>query len=226
MLKNIIATALFSLLPFFSAYSQSKIKLNPSIEIGVAQRSNPFELSPDPRFQGYSRYTYVYNSGKHFRNFSLSLALQQFVLKKRISIQIASYFRYNHLYYGKNSQGISSFSEKEYKRLKYDIFIDGLYHFKKRKLRSVGIELGIGIGEMNFGTTFKDSIIGGNYGLQNRSFRFLAPRLIVGINKGKFSLFSIAHGTPDPDYRSNPSIWLEFKAAYTFSPFKKKKSKL
>ena len=29
MLKNIIATALFSLLPFFSAYSQSKIKLNP-----------------------------------------------------------------------------------------------------------------------------------------------------------------------------------------------------
>jgi hypothetical protein len=212
-------------LGFFSAYSQSKIKLNPSIEIGIAQRSNPFELSPDTRYQGYSRITYQYDRNKHFRNFSISLAIQQFVLKKRISVQIASYLRYNHLYYGKNAQGVSSTKEKEYKRLKYDLFIDGIYHFKKRKTSSIGIELGLGIGYMNLGTRFKDSLL--DYNNQYREtvggFDFLAPRLIVGLNKNKFSFFAIAHGTPDSDYRSNPSVWLEFKLAYSFSLFKKKK---
>ena len=208
-------------------HSQSKFKLNPSAEIGIAQRSNPFELSESswlPGSPGYG-YTYEYNSSKHFRNFSLAIALQQFVLKKRISLQLASYFRYNHLHYGKNTQGVSSTKEKEYKRLKYDVFIDGIYHFKKRKPASVGIVLGAGIGYMNYGTKFKDSAwLGNNYIEFTRSFRFLAPRLIVGINKSKFSFFAIAHGTPDSYYRSNPTIWLEFKAAYTFSPFKKKKS--
>ena len=222
-MKNVIC-CLTLLFGFISAYSQSKNKLNPSIEIGVAQRSNPFELSKYSYLQTHLNTTYVYNSGKHFRNFSLSLALQQFVLKKRISVQLASYFRYNHLYYGKNAQGVSSTKEKEYKRLKYDVFIDGLYHFKKRKPSSIGIELGLGIGNMNLGTKFKDSIWDGNATVEAvRSFTFLAPRLIVGINKSKFSFFAIAHGTPDSYYRSNPTIWLEFKAAYTFSPFNKKK---
>jgi hypothetical protein len=203
--------------------SQSKFKLNPSVEIGIAQRSNAFELSEASWLPGSSGYTYKYSNSKHFRNFSMAMALQQFVLKKRISVQLASYFRYNHLYYGKNAQGVSSTKEKEYKRLKYDVFIDGLYHFKKRKPRSVGIVLGAGIGNMNYGTKFKDSTWRGNdYVEFDRSFRFLAPRLIVGFNKQKFSFFTIAHGTPDSYYRSNPSIWLEFKAAYSFSPFKKK----
>lgn len=222
-MKNVIC-CLTLLIGFISAYSQSKNKLNPSIEIGIAQRSNPFELSEFSWLPGSSGYTYQYNSGKHFKNFSLSLALQQFVLKKRISVQLASYFRYNHLYYGKNAQGVSSTNEKEYKRLKYDVFIDGIYHFKKRKPSSIGIELGLGIGYMNFGTNFKDSIWNGNATVEAvRSFTFLAPRLIIGINKNKFSFFTIVHGTPDSYYRSNPSIWLEFKAAYTFSLFKKKK---
>ena len=222
MKKNIYLV--FFILLGFSAYSQNKFKLNPSIEIGIAQRSNPFELSKYSYLQTNLGTTYDYNSGKHFRNFSLSLALQQFVLKKRISVQLASYFRYNHLYYGKNSQGVSSTKEKEYKRLKYDVFIDGLYHFKKRKPSSIGIELGLGIGNMNLGTKFKDSIWDGLATVEGvKSFTFLAPRLIIGINKTKFSFFAIVHGTPDSYYRSEPSIWLEFKAAYTFSPFKKKK---
>ena len=212
------------LFAFNFTFSQNKNKFNPSLEIGIAQRSFPFELSEFSHLPGsFSGYSYEFDNHKHFKNFSLSIALKEYVLKKRISVQLASYFRYNHLYYGKNAQGITNYSD-EYKRLKYDIFLDGLYHFKKGKSSSVGVELGLGIGFMNLGTRFKDSILDYNNRYEEviRGFGFLAPRLLVGINKNKFSLFAIAHGTPDSYYRSNPSIWLEFKLAYSFSPFKKR----
>ncbi len=203
-----------------------KFKFNPSVEIGIAFRPVVIELSELSRLPnlGPPYTTYAYNATKHFHNLNLAIALQHYVFKKRISLQVASYFRYNHLYYGKNAQGLSSLNEKEYKRLKYDVFIDGMYHFKKRKPGSVGILLGVGIGNMNYGTRFMDSAWRGNdYVEVVKGFRFMAPRLIVGLNKNKFSFFTIAHGTPDADYEGNPSIWLEFKAAYSFSPFKMNK---
>lgn len=217
---------LLFLFTFCFTYGQKRTKLNPSIEVGIAYRSGVIELSELSRLPnlGQPYTTYTYSSKKHFNNVNLSIALQQYVLKKRISLQVASYFRYNHLYYGKNEQGVSSNKEKEYKRLKYDLFIDGLYHFKKTK-SGIGIVLGAGIGVMNYGTLFNDSTwwINNNIYIEtDKSFRFLAPRLIVGLNKNNFSFFAIAHGTPDSEYEGNPTIWLEFKAAYSFSPFKKK----
>ena len=223
MIKVLIQTS-FLILSACTCFSQSKF--NPSIEVGIAYRPGLIELSrfskyPNPSPRGY---TYAYSSKKHFNNVSLSLAVRQLVLKNRISIQLASYFRYGHLYYGKNAQGISSSKEKEYKRLKYGLFIDGIYHFKKRKPASTGIQLGIGIGFMNNGTNFGDSAWrGNNYVASGRAFNIFAPRIIVGVNKNNFSFFAIAHGTPDADYEGNPSIWLEFKAAYSFSLFKKRK---
>lgn len=215
------------LFAFCFTYGQKNKKLNPSIEIGVAYRPGVIELSKLSRLPnlGQPYTTFTYSSKKHFNNANLSIALQQFVLRQSIGLQIASYFRYNHLYYGKNAQGVSSNKEKEYKRLKYDVFIDGLYHFKKRKPSSIGIELGLGIGYMNLGTRFRDSLLdyNNNYREATGGFDFLAPRLIVGLNKNNFSFFAVAHGTPDSEYEGNPTIWLEFKAAYSFSPFKKKK---
>ena len=77
---------------------------------------------------------------------------------------------------------------------------------------------------MNNGTNFGDSAWrGNNYVASGRAFNIFAPRIIVGVNKNNFSFFAIAHGTPDADYEGNPSIWLEFKAAYSFSLFKKRK---
>jgi hypothetical protein len=216
---------IISLLLFSSAFSQNKFKFNPSVEIGLAYRPGIIELSELSNYPNLGRpyTTYTYSSKKHFNNVSLSIALQQYVVKKRISLQAASYFRYTHLYYGKDAQGVSSSAEKEYKRLKYDLFIDGLYHFKKGK-SGIGIILGAGIGYMNYGTRFKDSVWRANDSLEAvRSFRFFAPRLIVGLTKNNFSFFAIGYGTPDKEYEGNPSIWLEFKATYTFSPFKKKK---
>lgn len=200
-------------------------KFNPTIEAGIAYRPGVIELSELSKMPnlGQPYTTYAYNATKHFNNVNLSIALQHDVFKKRISMQLASYFRYNHLYYGKNAQGVSSNKEKEYNRLKYDLFIDGLYHFKKTK-SGVGVVLGAGIGYMNNGTKFRDSAwLGNNYVETDRGFNFLAPRIIIGASKNKFSFFAIAHGTPDAEYEGNPSIWLEFKAAYSFSPFKKKK---
>lgn len=213
------------LFAFCLAHPQKNTKLNPSIELGIAYRPGVIELSELSRLPNLGRpyTTYAYSSKKHFNNLNLSIALQQLILKKRINLQLASYFRYNHLYYGKNAQAVSSRAEKEYKRLKYDLFIDGLYHFKKSK-SGIGIVVGAGIGNMNYGTRFRDSVWRGNDSLEAvRSFRFFAPRLIVGLNKNNFSFFAIAHGTPDSEYEGNPTIWLEFKAAYSFSPFKKRK---
>jgi hypothetical protein len=207
----------------FSFISNAQFKFNPSVEVGIAYRPGVIELSESSKYPNL-RTTHTYNSTKHFNNVNLAIALQHYIIKKRISLQIASYFRYNHLYYGKNAQGISSSAEKEYKRLKYDLFIDGIYHFKKRKPGSMGIELGIGIGYMNNGTSFKDSTWrGSDYVEAVRGFSFLAPRIMVGLTKNNFSFSAIAHGTPDSEYQSNPTIWLEFKLAYSFSPFKKKK---
>jgi hypothetical protein len=210
----------------YTSYSQSKFKFNPALEVGIAYRAGAIELSKLSKYPnlGPKRTTYAYNSPKHFNNVNLAIALRQYVVKKRISLQLASYFRYNHLYYAKNAQGISSSAEKEYKRLKYDFFIDGIYHFKKRTPASVGIQLGIGIGYMNNGTSFKDSTLdyNNNYVETVRGFSFLAPRIFAGLSKNNFSFFAIAHGSPDSEYQSNPTIWLEFKAAYSFSLFKKK----
>lgn len=216
---------LIFLLEFCFVCAQSNFKLNPSVELGIAYRAGVIELSKLSRLPSLGRpyTTYAYSSKKHFNNLNLSLALKQYVVKKRINLQLASYFRYNHLYYGKNAQGVSNNKEKEYKRLKYDFFIDGIYHFKKSK-SGLGIVLGAGIGIMNYGTLFKDSVWRGNDTvIATRSFRFMAPRLIVGVAKNNFSFSAIAHGTSDSDYEGNPTIWLEFKTAYSFSPFNKKK---
>jgi hypothetical protein len=215
------------LFTFCFTYAQKNTELNPSIEVGIAYRPGVIELSELSRLPnlGQPHTTYAYSSKKHFNNVNLSIAAQQFVLKKRLGLQAASYFRYNHLYYGKNAQGVSSNKEKEYKRLKYDLFFDGIYHFKKSK-SGIGIVLGAGIGFMNYGTRFNDSTwwINRNiYVETGKSFNFMAPRLIVGVDKSRFSIFAIAYGTPDAEYESNPTIWLEFKAAYSFTPFKKRK---
>ena len=205
-----------------NVYSQHKLKIDPKLEVGFAYRVAAFELSDYPS-RSTPNFTYYYNGISHFRNSNLAIAIQQYVFKEKVSLRLSSYFRYNHLFFGKNAQGISGPNEKEYKRLKYDVFIDGLYHFKKRKANSFGLILGAGIGEMNLGTNFKDSIwTGSKNELIKRNFSFIAPRLLVGISKNSLSVFAIAHGTPDTDYRSNPTIWLEFKIAYSFSPFKKR----
>jgi hypothetical protein len=204
MIKQSIKTVLFILSIFFTYASYSQSKFNPQIEVGIAYRPGIIELSKLSTYPnlGPKRTTYNYSAAKHFSNLNLAIALQQYVIKKRISLQLASYFRYNHLYYGKNAQGNSSSSEKEYKRLKYDFFIDGIYHFKKRNPGSVGIELGVGIGYMNNGTSFKDSTLdyNNNYVETVRGFSFFAPRIIVGVTKNNFSFSAIAHGTPESIY--------------------------
>jgi hypothetical protein len=206
----------------YNSFSQSKFKFNPRLQVGIAYRPGVIELSESSKYPNLPT-THAYSTTKHFNNVSLAIALYQYLIKKKVSLQIASYFRYSHLYYGKNAQGISSSKEKEYKRLKYDFFIDGIYHFKKRENSSLGVDLGIGIGYMNNGTSFKDSAWrSNNYVEFIGGFSFLAPRIFVGVNKNNFSFFAIAHGTPDSEYQGNPTIWLEFKAAYTFSLFKRK----
>lgn len=103
-----------------SVSSQSKFNFNPRLEAGIAYRTGVIELSELSRLPNlYRSYTtYAYSSKKYSNNINLSITLQQSILKQGISLQVASYFKYSHLYYGKNAQGVSSNKEKEYKRLK------------------------------------------------------------------------------------------------------------
>ena len=116
MIKKLIFPAFLFFFVFSSSSvsSQSKFNFNPRLEVGIAYSPGVIELSELSRLPNlYRSYTtYAYSSKRHFNNINLSIALQQFVLKKRISLQAASYFRYNHLYYGKNAQGVSSNKKK------------------------------------------------------------------------------------------------------------------
>lgn len=226
MTNKSIKSILLILFIFFTytSYSQNKIKLNPTIEVGISHRNASIELQPN--FLASSReFGFSFNQVAITRTQSLTIDMRQSLYKERIFAQLSTYFRYNHFHYEGN------FTSKEIKSFKSDLFLDAIYAFRKKKKTSFGLLLGAGIGFMNIGTGFhynyntgnKDA--NGNWIIERRkgAFSFLAPRLLVGVQKNRFSGFVNVYGTPDDNYRSNPTIWLEFKVAYSFSPFEKKK---
>lgn len=206
---------------------ENKFNFRPEIAVGVAQRSPAIELSQYSTAQYRKPYsTYNYNAVKQFAAFNIAVDIKHNIYKEKIAAQLSSYLRYNHLYYGKNAQGISGPAEKNYKRLKADIFLDLLYNFKKKNENSIGLVAGVGYGKMNIGTRFTDSLhvpnsFGDSNYLVTKSFEIATPRILLGATKNKFSAFLIAHFTPDTYRGNNPTVWLELKASYSFSPFKK-----
>ena len=91
--------------------------------------------------------------------------------------------------------------------------------------------VGVGYGLANCGTKFRFNFDSGQKDSSGNiiyvpligSFRFWAPRVMVGLHKYRIDALMIATLTPDREFDKNPSLWLEFKAAYTFKPFEKKK---
>ncbi len=204
--------------------AQTVKKLSPEIAIGIAARNASIELTDYPRRSARS-FGFSYNQIDISRNRNISLDIGQFVYKKKIYVELSSYCRYGHFHYETNSP-----NSKQIKRFKYDVFLDANYYLKWKKQHKSSLILGLGVGYMNMNTGFRyDELTGeidasGNYLKVNTksSFSFIAPRFLIGIDRNRFKAFVIAHGTPDEDFRSNPTIWLEFKASYTFKPFVKK----
>jgi hypothetical protein len=198
------------------------IRFKPEVNIGIAFRNASLELSNYPNRNNRS-FGFDFDQIALTRTQNLALDIGQFVYKKRIYVDISSYLRYGHFHYETQSP-----QSKEIKRLKYDFFLDASYYFKKKNENRFGVILGAGIGYMNINTGFRynyingDTDASGNYVVRNvkGGFGYIAPRLIVGGEIKRIKGFVIVHGTPDDDYRSNPTIWLEFKLSYKIFKFK------
>jgi hypothetical protein len=162
------------------------------------------------------------------RSWYLSIDLKKNVFKKKIILELSNYLTYSEL---RRKQPNLSSPEMvtEYSK-RHDHFLSLIYPIKNKK-HNFSFLLGGGLGYMNLSTGFRfdrledfDSFSGPRIRKNVKgSLAFLAPKLIVGVEKNRFNGFVIVNGTPDADNDSNPTLWIEFKTTYTFRPFKKKK---
>lgn len=222
--KTIIPIFLIS----FSIVASAQLKNAPKISVGVAWRPELFELS-----NYYIRRTvdkgYYSNIGR-MSNPNLAVELSQKLNHERWLFRFSNYFSYNYL-----ATTLDSFNlpKENLKSFKYDLFLDVNYELRFRKFKHSFIYIGAGIGRMNISRKFDhDYPTGGLDNNGNRIFirsstnlAFWAPRIAVGFAFKNFSAFVTAHGTPDGDFNSNPSLWIEYKLLYSFQ-LKKRKSKL
>jgi len=223
-IKMIKFCFLFSVV-FYSVNSFAQKKITyPTIEIGISHRNASIELESSFLARGRN-FGFSYNQIAITRTQSLAIDMRQNLYKERIFAQFSTYFRYNHFHYE------GDYRTKEIKNFKSDLFLDAVFVSRKKKKKSFGFLLGAGIGYMNIGTGFHynyNTGIKDNNGdwiikREKATFSFLAPRLLMGIKKNRLSGYVNLHYTPDDNYRTNPTIWLEFKVCYSFSPFIKKK---
>jgi hypothetical protein len=225
-MTKLLTTLVFFI--FFSFASYSQFTNAQKISVGIGWRPELFELS------NYSTRTipakgYISNIGR-MDNPNLVVELSQKLNHERWLIQLSNYFSYNFL-----ATPIDSLNmlEKDLKSFKYDFFIDVNYEIRFRKFKHSFIYVGAGIGRMNISKKFNYNYPTGE--LDNNgnrvfiprttSLSFWAPRISVGFAFKNISSFVTAHGTPDGNFDSHPSLWVEYKILYSFQ-LKKKKRKV
>ncbi len=222
MVKKLTISNLFVLLSF-SSYSQ--LKNSPRINVGIASRPELFELSNYYVRRTFSK-GYYSNIGR-MTNPNLVVELSQKLNHERWLVKFSNYFSYNYL-----ATTLDSFNlpKEDLKRFKFDFFLDANYELRFRKFKHSFIYIGAGIGRMNiskkFDYNYPTDKLDNNGNIVfiplTTSLSFWAPRISVGFAFKNISAFVTAHGTPDGDYNSNPSLWVEYKLLYSFQ-FKKKK---
>ena len=222
MLKNLNIVIAFIIFPFLS-YCQ--FKNPPKINAGLAYRPGAIELSAlsGPGFppRGYVFKGYNYNNNPY-----LVAELSQKLNHQRWAVQLSNYLTYR--YFVTTVDTLNN-PVKDLSSFKYDCFVDVLYELRLPKNNQSFFYIGAGIGFMNIGKKFMYQVIRGNdingkeiYGQLNSNLAFLAPRISFGYAKKNVSAWLIAHGTPDSDLESNPTIWAECKLLYSFQLKKKK----
>ena len=157
----------------------------------------------------------------------LVLEINQRLNHERWLLQLSNYFSYNYLATLYDSLNINS---KTISAFKYDIFFDALYEIRLKKFKRSFIYIGAGVGRMNISKKFdynyptgvRDNNSNQIFEKRSTSLSFFAPRLSVGFSFKNISSFLVAHGTPDNDFKSNPSLWLEYKVLYSFKLKNKK----
>lgn len=211
---------------FIAQIVSAQVEKMPVIDLGISNRGSAIVLADKPIVT--NRFGFDWSSLKHFRVTSLAIDIKKNIFNKHCFIELSNYFRYGHFRYERDPlTGIST----EIKRFKHDHLLDFLYEFGKHKQNKPVFILGAGYGPMNLGTAFsynryiRRDAAGNPIFIPVKScFCFYAPRLIVGVRRNKLQGFIIVHGTPDEEFESNPTLWIEGKASYSFH-LKSKKSK-
>lgn len=225
-MTKLLTTLVFFI--FFSFASYSQFTNAPKISVGIGWRPELFELS-NYSTRSIPAKGYMSNIGR-MDNPNLVVELSQRLNLERWLIQFSNYFSYNYL-----ATPVDSFNmlKEDIKSFKYDCFLDVIYEIRFRKFKHFFIYVGAGYGRMNISKKFNYNYPTGeldNNGNRvflpsSSSLSFWAPRISVGFAFKNISAFVTAHGTPDGDFNSNPSLWVEYKLLYSFQ-LKKRKSKL
>ena len=192
----------------------------PTLGIGIAARLPAIELQQQKFVQANNFYTAQYQEAMP----RLCVDVKQKIFKKRMYfVQLSNYITYSNSRTIKPLPG-SSKSTKEYK-LKRDHFVDIYFQFKSSK--NINFILGTGIGTMNAGTKFKlDTLNNPSLPVPIQKVNattYMAPRLLLGLQKERYHVFAIIHGTPNKNGEPYPTLWSEVKFTYSIYPFKKLK---
>ncbi len=206
---------------------QAQNIFEPSFALGISTRMQSMRLNDAAVTR--SRYEFfTYNIGQS--QTYLSVDVKQNIFNNKFIIELSNYF--THAEFRQVRTNIYSQAYVTEYRFKHDHLLSLLHPFKSKKNRPHFV-LGAGLGYMNLGTNFTYDIVTGFDSSRNPilktgnkgKFSFFSPKLIVGFQKNRVNGYVIVNATPDEKYEPNPTIWLEFKATYTFKPFEKKVKK-
>jgi hypothetical protein len=208
--------------------SKAQNWLNPILGFGVSKRMSMIRLNDlNSTSNNYQLFTYDIGLPQNYSCISVG----NFFNKEKLIVTLENYFTYSE-FRNVRSSIVSQTYKKEY-RLKRDHVLS-IKHPLKRKRRKIQIYYGAGLGIMNLGTNFEYDIILGfdsNYNPIIKSgnkgnFRYFAPRISLGVERYNVSAEINIYSTRDDMHNKNPTIWPEFKLAYSFKPFKKAKGNL
>ncbi len=196
----------------------------PTIAIGIAARPSPqgidgFNTNPNVPFvlTPYREYDFIIDPRAR-----LTIDIKQRLSKNfPVILQLSNYFAFNAPYDKLNNSGYG-------KTFKRDHFLDVLFALQGRR-EKLNFIIGPGVGLINCGTKHPDveyiyNTTLGSYEKVNveKSWRFVSPRLTLGVQRKAVAAYLILHRTPNIDFEGR-AITFEFKTAITISPFTKDK---
>jgi hypothetical protein len=201
------------MLSISECYSQNKF-YNIQVAIGTTVRSSVKGKEVSGKYYPFTYELFGFNK-YHF-----SLDVKKKLIDDKLTLQLSNNITYGFLRRGTTPFG-TTFDETSLRR---DHFID-IFFTKKNKGKFPNLLFGAGYGVMNAGTNFNYSKPynnnAGNISLSG-TLQFMAPRVMVGLEKGVFNAFLIANYTGRDSYYNKTNAYnAEVKLTITFPKFKK-----
>jgi len=224
-MKSLFA-GVFFLHSFFVSAQTSKT----FITLGIDYRQYPIDIEDVPR-GAYSSNAMPYQDN-FWNTFSICSRFG-LNLKKKWSISLAGYIRYNHNHYlqGVNLATPRQEKIKEKKKIKFDLFIDAekKISLKKGKNRFLTVLAGIGFTNINTGydVFLQDTLPSGptqGYRYTGNYLHF-GPRINLGYQYEKIKFSIDTYVIEGPDLTNLTSLWFGASLCYEIPIRKKNKAR-